>query len=75
MLGKQKTLHFKTLETIYNKLSTHSYKGMKIILIRLKVHTRKKWKKTYEYKTSLSTYGPILLDFNDKFPYVAKDME
>ncbi len=64
------------LETIYNKLPTHPYKCMKIVTIRLKAHIRKKWeKKTYEYKASSSTYGPILPDFNDKFQHVAKDIE
>jgi hypothetical protein len=49
---------------------------MKIVTIRLKAHIRKKWeKKTYEYKASSSTYGPILPDFNDKFQHVAKDIE
>ncbi len=42
------------LETICKKSSTHPYKCMKTIAIHPKAHTRKKWKKTYEYKASSS---------------------
>jgi hypothetical protein len=75
-VGKRTTIHSKMLEKICNKLSTHPYKCMKTIIIHLKAHIRKKWeKKTYDYKTSSSTYGFIFLDFNDKLQYVAKDIK
>jgi hypothetical protein len=39
------TIHSKVFETIHNELSTHPYECLKIIIIGLKAHTKKKGEK------------------------------
>lgn len=75
MLGRKTTIYFKMLEIICNWLPTHPYKCMKTIIVHFKAHTINKWKKTYEYKASLSMYCLNLPNFNGKFQQVAKDIE